>query len=194
MQVASIGRLAGSIAVAISLVVLSACGNAPAVDESVPAEAGHDMADMATDAEAAELASVRELAAGFTDIAAAQAAGYGERITPCWYHRENGGQGFHYGNPSLIDGSLSLLEPELLMYEPREDGSLEFLAIEYIVPFAEWQQSEPPVILGRDLMRNEQLELWVLHVWLGKDNPSGLYANWNPTVSCTHADESEDRA
>jgi hypothetical protein len=31
-------------------------------------------------------------------------------------------------------------------------------------------------------MRNEQLELWVLHVWLGRDNPAGLYASWNPDV------------
>ena len=26
-----------------------------------------------------------------------------------------------------------------------------------------------------------------LHVWLWKDNPSGLYADWNPAVSCQHA-------
>ncbi len=22
------------------------------------------------------------------------------------------------------------------------------------------------------------------HVWLWKDNPNGLYDNWNPTISC----------
>jgi hypothetical protein len=180
---------AGTAVIAMS--ILSACGNAP------PAEEAHDdshAASTTNGADAADLARLKERFAGYSDIAVARAAGYTERITPCWYHSQHGGQGVHYARTELIDGAVSLDEPEIVMYEPRADGSEEFLAVEYIVPFSAWQQAEPPHLLGRDFMRNERLELWVLHVWLGKDNPSGIYADWSPNVSCQHATESEDRA
>lgn len=28
------------------------------------------------------------------------------------------------------------------------------------------------------------IDAWVLHVWLWRGNPSGLFEDWNPTVSC----------
>lgn len=149
---------------------------------------------MEAGASAEEMATLRQLTAGFGDTAVARAAGYTDRITSCWYHREQGGQGYHFARSEWIDGTVSLHEPELVMYEPLADGTLQFLAIEYIVPFGAWDQPDPPTLLNRTFMRNEQLELYVLHVWLGKHNPSGMYANWNPDVSCAHADESEDRA
>lgn len=174
------------------IILMAACGNAPATDDME-----HDATAEAaapSDEERAGLASLRTMTAGFTDIEAARAAGYTDQITPCWYHRDNGGQGYHFGRSALIDGNVSLMEPELVMYEPRPDGTMEFIGIEYIVPFAQWQQAEPPRVLGQQMMRNEQLELWVMHVWLGKDNPNGMYAPWNPNVTCQHAAESEDRA
>jgi hypothetical protein len=174
----------------VALAVLQACGGAPPDRQAAEPDPAH----AATATEADGLAALRQLTEGFGDIAVAQAAGYTEQITPCWYHRDLGGQGYHFARTELIDGNVSLLEPELVMYEPRPDGTHEFLAIEYIVPFAAWDNPDPPVLLGRPFMRNERLELWVLHVWLGKNNPSGLYADWNPNVSCAHAAESEDRA
>jgi hypothetical protein len=187
-------RFATDAAAVVLLAALYACSDAPANEQAGQAHDDHGAAEMAAGAEAEDLASVRRVTAGFGDIAAARAAGYTEQITSCWYHRERGGQGYHYGRTDLIDGAVSLLEPELVMYEPLADGTLEFIGIEYIVPFAAWTQPEPPALLGRSFMRNEQLELYVLHVWLGKENPNGIYADWNPNVSCTHATESEDRA
>jgi hypothetical protein len=178
----------------IALAVVHACGAGPAPDQEANADAAHDMAAMDVASETADLAALEQLTAGFGDISVARAAGYAEQITSCWYHRDQGGQGYHFARTEWIDGNVSLLEPELVMYEPLADGSMQFLAIEYIVPFAAWEQPDPPEMLGRPFMRNEQLELYVLHVWLGKDNPNGLYANWNPNVSCEHAAESEDRA
>jgi len=40
----------------------------------------------------------------------------------------------------------------------------------------------------------DDVELWVLHTWLWRDNPSGLHADWNPNVNCDNAKEKEDRA
>jgi hypothetical protein len=175
----------------LALVALVACGNAPPAQQAAEAD---EHAGDANVADGAEMAMLNDMFAGYTDISVARAAGYTERITPCWYHRDNGGQGVHYARTELIDGNVSLHEPEIVMYAPRADGSEEFLAIEYIVPFDAWTQPNPPHLLGRDFMRNERLGLWVLHVWLGKDNPSGMFSDWNPNVSCEHATESEDRA
>jgi hypothetical protein len=151
-------------------------------------------ADTERQAESAALEELRALSAGFGDIAVAEAAGFSQRVTSCWFHRELGGQGYHYRHPERVDAMLNLREPELLMYEPTADGGMSFVAVEYVVPMSDWRDSTPPRLLGRQFMRNEQLQLWALHVWLGKENPSGLYADWNPTVSCAHAEESQDRA
>ncbi|CAN5704495.1 MAG: hypothetical protein H0U67_02885 [Gemmatimonadetes bacterium] len=141
-----------------------------------------------------QLASLRQLTARFQNFSAAEAAKYGTKITPCWYHSDLGGQGYHYGNPELIDGTVALLEPELIMYEPNRAGHMKLVGIEYIVPIKDWQGSEPPTLLGQVFHENEALGLYVLHVWLWKQNPAGIFENWNPNVSCQHAADSEDRS
>jgi hypothetical protein len=44
----------------------------------------------------------------------------------------------------------------------------------------------------RGFFRNDAAGLYLLHVWLWRSNPSGLFADWNPNVSCRHAAESQD--
>ena len=39
-------------------------------------------------------------------------------------------------------------------------------------------------LFGETFHRNDGAGLWVLHVWLWNHNPAGLFADWNPTVSC----------
>jgi hypothetical protein len=188
-------RCSVGLTLALALTLSYGCGNPPPAAQQDAADATDHahQADVSPEV-AAQLDALRTMTAGYTDLAAAQAQGYTEAITPCWYHRDHGGQGVHYARTDLIDGAVSLNEPEIVMYEPLADGSQQFLAIEYIVPFDAWQQDSPPELLGREFMRNERLGLYVLHVWLGKDNPSGMFADWNPNVSCAHATQSEDRA
>ena len=171
------------------LVLAAGCGEAEQAEEREEAP----LAD-APPAESTDMVALRTKFDPFQDFAQAEAAGYGSAITPCWFHRENGGQGIHYGKTDLIDGTVSAMDPELVMYEPQEDGSLQLLAVEYIVPFAQWTSETPPSVMGEQLHRNEALELWVHHVWLWRDNPSGMHSDWNPNVTCEHATESEDRA
>ena len=95
-----------------------------------------------------------------------------------------GGMGFHYGNPTYIDGNVSVLEPELLMYEPGPHGQMRLVGVEYIVPLAAWQGSKPPMLFGREFEVNEQFGVWALHAWVWKHNPAGMFADWNPNVSC----------
>jgi hypothetical protein len=141
-----------------------------------------------------ELASLRRATALFQNFNKAVAAGYKDRITPCWYHSELGAMGYHYANLELLDGSVNLLEPEALMYEPNAKGHLNLVGLEYIVPIEAWEGEEVPVLLGQEFHTNEGLGLYTLHIWLWRQNPAGMFADWNPKVSCKHAEESEDRA
>jgi hypothetical protein len=68
------------------------------------------------------------------------------------------------------------------------------VAIEYIVPIPMWSGSEPPSLVGQEFERNDALGLYALHLWLWRHNPNGMFADWNPKVSCAGAAESEDRS
>ena len=134
-----------------------------------------------------QIARLREVTAPFHDFQTAARAGWGVRITPCFSDPQLGGMGYHYGNPALIDGTVEALKPELLLYEPQKNGRLRLVAVEYIVPFAAWTASEPPALFGLSFHRNEAFGLWVLHVWHFRHNPSGIFADWNPAVTCEFA-------
>ena len=88
-------------------------------------------------------------------------------------------------NPAYIDGNVNVLEPELLMYEPGPRGQMRLVGVEYIVPLSAWQGSKPPMLFGREFQVNEQFGVWALHAWVWKHNPAGMFADWNPNVSCT---------
>ena len=103
------------------------------------------------------IARVRRATAGLHDIAAARDAGYTEQFPAGCAQSAEGVQGFHYLNPGLVDANIELLRPELVMYEPQRDGSLQLLGVDYIVPFDAWTSSEPPTLLGVPFMRLEAL-------------------------------------
>ena len=119
----------------------------------------------------------------FHDFALAGKLGWGTKLTECFSDRA-GGMGYHYGNTALLDGKVEPLRPEIALYEPQKDGTLRFVAVEYAVPFTAWTKSEPPSVFGQPFHRNEQFQLWVLHVWHVQKNPRGTFSDWNPTVRC----------
>ena len=176
------------VALPLAASIMFACGGDQAEDAAPAAEAP------AAPAESAEITALRTKFDPFQDFAQAQAAGYGTAITPCWFHSTNGGQGIHYAKQELIDSVVAPMDPELVMYEPQADSTLQLVAVEYIVPYDQWKSETPPSALGESFHRNEALKLWVLHAWLWRDNPSGMHADWNPNVSCDNAKEKEDRA
>ena len=141
-----------------------------------------------------QLAQLARLTAPYHNLENAMAAEYSAQLTPCWYFSGVGAMGYHYGNPAFIDGSVDLLEPEILVYEPKRNGRMRLGAMEYIVPIDAWEGDEPPELLGQTFHRSDELGLYLLHIWLWKYNPDGLFANWNPRVTCRFAEDSEDRA
>lgn len=133
------------------------------------------------------LAGLRAATAPLHRIEAAAAAGWDAQITGCMELPGTGGMGYHYGNVGLIDGVAEALAPELLVYEPQANGRLRLVAVEYVVPFTAWTDAEPPALHGVSFHRNETFGLWVLHAWIWKHNPAGIFADWNPDVSCAFA-------
>lgn len=136
-----------------------------------------------------DLALLRRVTAPFHEFDEAGEAGWSAQITPCMVDPGGaGGMGFHYGNVGLINGSASVDKPQLLLYEPEQNGRLRLVAVEYIIPYTFVPRSaEPPVLFGQKFAQVDAFQLWGLHAWVWKENPSGIFASWNPTVNCAHA-------
>jgi len=134
-----------------------------------------------------DLAALRRVTARFHTFEAAKDAGWSAQITGCMSDPSAGGMGFHYGNPKLIDGVVSADEPELLLYEPERNGRMRLVAVEYIVPLTAWGSSSPPKLFGQEFKVNSAFGIWALHAWVWDANPSGIFADWNPRVTCDNA-------
>jgi hypothetical protein len=51
--------------------------------------------------------------------------------------------------------------------------------------------TDVPQLLGQNFTRYSFLPIFKLHIWLWQNNPSGTFADWNPKVSCLHAESSQ---
>jgi hypothetical protein len=126
-----------------------------------------------------------------------------------------GGMGIHYFRPDLlqisgppnprVDGTgthTDFSKPAILIYEPQADGSLALVAIENLVFEKAWKaagHTAPPSFQGSqfDHMADDPATStdeahmfephYDKHVWLHRDNPNGMFAQFNPNVSCAHA-------
>ncbi len=134
-----------------------------------------------------ELASLRAATAGFHDLDKGMKAGWSIQFTPCISNPAGpGAMGFHYVNMSLVDGNLDVAAPEALIYEPTKNGRPRLVAVEYIVPFSVVPPTgTPPRLYGLDFAPSARFQVWGLHAWVWKNNPSGMHAAYNPEASCT---------
>lgn len=123
-----------------------------------------------------------------------------------------GAMGIHYFRPDLlgitappsprVDGNgthTDFRKPAILIYEPQDDGTLELVAVENLVFAAAWRAAghrEPPTFQGvaydtmlddpdttLDEAHNFQPH-FDRHVWIYRDNPNGVFAQYNPAVTC----------
>ncbi len=135
---------------------------------------------------ASDLERVRNATRAFQDTARAHAAGYPTAtLTACLSDSSAGGMGHHFVNRALLVDSIDVEHPQILLYAPASDGKLKLVAVEYIIPYRiHPREADAPRIFGRALRQNDPLKLWNLHVWAWEQNPSGLFAEWNPAVKC----------
>jgi hypothetical protein len=125
-----------------------------------------------------------------------------------------GAMGIHYFRPDLLGLSeapsprvngvgthTDFRRPGILIYEPQADGSLQLVAVENLVFAEAWRASgrdTRPSFHGvpYDSMRDDpgtaadEAHMFEphfdRHVWLYRDNPNGIFAPFNPAVTCTH--------
>jgi hypothetical protein len=136
------------------------------------------------------VAEVRDVTQSFHNIENAMAGGWDTPLSPCVVHPEAGGMGYHFARLEYLDGRVNHLEPQVLLYEPLENGDMAFVGVEYIVPFEIVPAGiDAPVLFDQPFHANHELGIWALHVWTEKENPSGLFADFNPTVSCEFAND-----
>jgi hypothetical protein len=136
-----------------------------------------------------DLAAIRAATRDYRDLEVAKADGY-QQLFECIDHSQEGAMGVHYIMPSRFDDRLSLSEPEVLVYDVESNGEAKLVAVEYVIPGAAWNKSQAPTFLGQELkykttMGPHELDpYYEVHVWAWHRNPSGLYADWNPRVTC----------
>jgi hypothetical protein len=157
------------------------------------------------------LADLRQLTAPYHDVDAAEAAGYTLFKAPpltavdgCISSETEGGMGYHYtrGN-NLADDSVTLLDPEFLVYAPKEDRRKDgevrtrLAAFDYFIPYStKWPGPNDPAFkraptLGDFSTMDDLPDVafapsrfngWMVHIWLWQHNPGGIFANWNTSV------------
>lgn len=133
-----------------------------------------------------DLMTLRTATAQFKKTEAAEAAGY-KQNTGCVEHQPAGAMGYHFQNNALLDTTLDLQHPEVLVYEKMPDGTFQLNGVEFLVPISAWKSTDPPRIMGQALIKADSIGFWFLHVWNWKPSPSGLFAPWNPDVKCPAA-------
>ena len=135
-----------------------------------------------------DVAQLRLATAQYQSLTQAKASGYVQASSPsqCVSNSGIGGLGYRYINTSLLDSKVDILQPEAMIYVPGPNGTLRLGAVEYIVPTAVWNGTNAgwPQMMGQQFRLNPSLNAYVLHIWVWESNPSGMYEDWNPNVSC----------
>ena len=179
-----------STTISMSIATLAVCSIASCVDSpsEVSHEGLHDAAQIrAMESRASGLSSetaalvkaVHASTARYHSKVQATKAGH-ELASPCVAAPGLGGMGFHWVKFLNVNEVFNPLEPEALLYDTK--GKL--VAVEYIVvnigQTAPTFGDQPFDVGGAPISAPH----WTLHVWLHKDNPSGIFTPFNPAVTC----------
>ena len=135
---------------------------------------------------------VKESTERFKDPAVAIAENYLPQFG-CVTGSQEGVMGVHFVNFDFVkDGVFDVTRPELLVYEPLPNNRMRLVAADYLVLADTWHASNEaaPELMGQLFHYFESPNrfglpaFYTLHVWAWKENPQGMFANWNPNVSC----------
>lgn len=130
------------------------------------------------------LARARRATAQYHDYGVALANGYAP-TGPCVALPTGEAMGFHHTKFSLVDLVTDESEPEILIYMPDEDGVMQLVALEYIVPFT--GSNPAPTLFGGQVFEGPNqvpFPSYALHVWAWRHNPMGTFADFNPSIKC----------
>lgn len=182
----------GSAALAV---LLAACGDAPsqplAPEQTVAAVPA---TGLPTTAQAGQdLARLRKATAHYHDVARALGDGFLAPPPEACVAAAPGGMGYHYVNPARMDLEIDADLPEVLLYEPMENGKLRLVGAEFLVHGDAWDAAndDPPTFAGQEFdppadrsATQPPGPFYTLHVWIWRANPDGMFQPFNPMVSC----------
>jgi hypothetical protein len=138
-----------------------------------------------------DLAAARAATAKYHDEATAVADGF-DRTDTC-VSSPAGAMGYHYAKPAHFQGALDVRRPQVLLYQPRPDGSRKLVGVEYVVFDADQDlatDDDRPTLFGRPFngpMEGHEPGMprhYDLHVWVWQHNPAGMFEDWNPAGRC----------
>ena len=140
-----------------------------------------------------EQQAVRVAVAKYHSFEQAERDGYTVEGEPC-IASPAGTMGIHAINPALLmNDTIDPLRPEILLYVPKDNGKLELIGVEYWKADADQSlatDGDRPSLFGRGFDgpmpgHNPQMPVhYDLHVWVAEENPSGVFALFNPAISC----------
>lgn len=154
-----------------------------------------------------DLQAVRAAVARYHSYDEALADGYSAAGQPC-ISSPAGTMGYHAANAGILQsGVVDPLRPAFLLYVPRADASLRLVGVEYWTVAlantasgpAPWFGASPPPLgfansapnlfgatfNGPMAGHNPNMPWhYDLHAWVVEENPAGVFAQFNPAVSC----------
>ena len=138
-----------------------------------------------------ELRDVRAAVARYHSVEQASRDGY-VQASAC-EESPAGAMGYHYANFGLMaDPTIDPLRPEVLLYLPDANSNLKLVGVEYLQFDADGSllTTSRPSFFGQPFNgpmpgHNPRMPVHCgLHVWVAEENPSGVYAQWNPALRC----------
>lgn len=135
------------------------------------------------------LADLRAATVKYHSIEDAMADGY-EQGSDC-VASEDGGMGYHFVNFAAVDGTYDPTMPEALLYEMSKNGQMKLIGVEFIIVKEPWDlENEMIPYFGMQVFDEAfapiplPFDNYQLHTWVWKNNPSGIFAKYNPNVIC----------
>jgi hypothetical protein len=154
---------------------------------------------------AQQLAAAKRATARYRDIAKAKADGYIQvtQFIP--------GLGLHMANLGISNKVFDPAKPQVLLYQPRANGSLQLVGVAYSIAHTGPNDEQPAGFAGNSdawhFHRNlcflpggtvtitptradcrsrrgyfQAKTAWLLHAWIWKTNPDGVFTESNPRV------------
>jgi hypothetical protein len=204
-------KTAGMLTILAITWVTAGCGEAESPANPSPAVLASDQSVQGPGG-APALAAVRRATAAFHDVDTAIAAGYLSPVGGHCEEIAAGAMGIHSTNPALLQNQALVAEqPEVLLYLPSGDGTYRLVGVEYLQTLllrntqtgqvGPWFSPNPwpahyaivnstPSMFGQTFQGPMPGHVpgmpwhYDLHVWIWRPNPSGMFAQWNPSISC----------
>ncbi len=133
-----------------------------------------------------QIAAAKSATAKYRSLAAAKADGYIQvtQFIP--------GLGLHLANLGISNRIFDPARPQVLLYQPDRSGKLVLVGVAYSIAHTGLDDPQPAGFAGNaDVCAQPCRKMggyfqaktaWLLHAWIWKTNPDGLFTENNPSV------------